>query len=233
MRRILTILSLLLSAVAHGQVAHMGKSPVPKSTVVILADTLMLNMSEGVATIAKSVNFRGDPKAAVVTYTHSNGWTVSTIATDNWRAYTNGKCVIDNFSVVNGYFTAYASNLLNNGFFNYSTGTNSAGYDIAVPHFKISGLNPSIDYKISCSGGRGSYTGFSASATQVRVAGATSPAMQPINQNLSGPPYTQSAGASFTLKPNSSGEIYLWVNPQIGTSILAVIAALQIIQIAP
>ncbi|MGN6293780.1 MAG: hypothetical protein ACTHMV_13635 [Chitinophagaceae bacterium] len=204
----------------------MGKTPVVASSYQ--ADTLRVNFSEASHAYAGFVNMTGDPKAGVVTYTHTNGWTVSTISTSNWAQYTNGKCVLDGFTgagSANNFFTGYSAALLSNGFFMYDAAGN---YNASFPQIRISGLNPSLDYKIRYTGCRGSM-GFDANPMEYRVSGATSPSMQSVNGSVT----SQSAGGDFTLKPNGSGQINVWLNTQAANSILAVIAAMEIIQLVP
>ncbi len=233
MRILLIILSFALTVSANSQ-ARLMIGLTPAQTISsIQADTLRVNFSNTEKNYTGWNNIDGDPAIAVVNYTHSNGWQLSTIATTNWSPYTNGKCAQDNFTNAgnaNNYFIGYSAALISNGWFNWFTTGNGAGYNVSKPHIKISGLIPFGNYRLRFTGTRGSQ-GFGANPMEYRVAGATSPAVQNVS-GITGSGQ-QSAGADFTIQANANGEIYIWLNPLPGSSILAVIGALEVIQLVP
>jgi hypothetical protein len=187
-------------------------------------DSVTWNFSLAANPQTGCVNLFGDPYTGVRTSTASNGWGISTVATANWSNYSSS-CAIDNIYLSSGGSFVFPSNAFKSAYYQYSS-TNpgfDGQYNVAKPQFIISGLNSSHTYTIYMSGSEGGMT-FGSNPVRFRVAGATSPASQDLNEDVN----PQTAGVTFTVAPDVSGNIKVWVNTVNPTVALALISGLKI-----
>jgi hypothetical protein len=167
----------------------------------------------------------GDPAISAVSYTDPTySITVSSIATANWNAYSGCSCT-SNDAVTGATGGSYVSGVGNSAYesiwFNY--GPTTANFDATKPQFQITGLNTATTYTIKMTGQDGTL-GFDANPMRFVVAGATTPSSQDVNGDVT----SQSNGASFTLQPDGTGKIKVWLNSVSGSSELATICILKI-----
>lgn len=197
------------------------------------SDSVIWNFSLTSKIYSPARNVIGDPSYGIRTDVASNGWTISSVATANWSQYpTNSNCAIDAITgatTANAYFTEISNQAGSNAWFNYGSG--SANYDPLKHQLEITGLSTSGTYEVSMTGCDGSL-GFDANPMLFRIVGATSSSVI----SFSGDTGNQTNGAFFTIQPDGTGKIRIWVNTQSSTpgpgSIVALIYALKIKRIS-
>lgn len=136
----------------------------------------------------------------------STGWTISSVATGNWGAFSGGSASdnLTNTSTGMSFLTGATVNVWGSCFYSYGV-----DYNASNPQLRISGLNTAKTYeiKIACADGT---NGFDADPTLVRAVGATSTSTTSLNGNNGATDV--STGATFTLAPDGSGIINIWIN---------------------
>lgn len=177
-----------------------------------------INFSLSSVSVSTYNNLFGHPHQAIRSISdlldiegNSTGWDISSVATGNWNAFSDASSSDTITSAITGmsFLEGATSNVWGTCFFSYG-----GEYNVANPQFRISGLNTSKSYeiKIACADGT---NGFDADPTRVRVVGATSPSAVDLNGNSGAIDVT--TGATFTLSPDGSGNIDVWIN-KVGVS---------------
>jgi hypothetical protein len=168
------------------------------------------------------INLYGHPHQAVLSHTATNGWQISTVATQNWSAYSN---VSANDAVTNASGSFFgAVDVFPSMFFQYHNVLGN--YDPAKPQIQISGLNTAKTYTLRASGSLGSL-GFDGDPVEYRVAGQVVSAPQQLNGKPN--PSPQTAGVTFTnVAPAANGTIKFYANTINGQSEVVPLAALVI-----
>lgn len=191
----------------------------------IATDSATWNFSNAAHAYAGSTNLTGYPHTAVKTST-VNGWTLSTVATANWHPYTSNTAY-DGSGVTGSFIPGLNSAAYNYYWFNFNTsGSPVAVFDEASPQFRISGLNTAYRYTVRLTGVAAG-TAFDANPSSYRAKGVTLLDAQTINGNLT----TVNVGGEFIqVQPNGSGQIDIYVNTVSGSSEVAAVCAIQIVE---
>ena len=229
MRKFLLISAILISGVSFGQPL---KLLLQKPGIV----EVRINFTLAAASVSTYNNLFGAPKTAIRSLTNMtdiNGrattWDITTIGTANWRDTAFNVSATDGIAGVTAmsFLTGATSGVYANSYYNYGS-LSPALYDAALPQFLISGLDPNRTYELKMTGMDGTYT-FNCAVMRYSVEGATSPAAQNVNGDVT----SQSNGATFTVQPNSSGEIKVFANtdPAQGANKLNMIQGLIIKQL--
>lgn len=207
MKKLLTIL--LLINVAHAQLSPF--MPVFPSAAPVTHDSITIQFRSTNTTPATGVTavMYGNPHSAVLTYTNATyGITVSTVSTANWASYSGCSCSsVDAIGGATGgtYFPGVGNSAYTGDIFTY--GPTVSNYNASKWQLEITGLNPSTTYTIGLTGMDGTQ-GFDGNPFRFRVSGATSPAYQDVNGDVT----NQTGGATFTLQSDATGKIKCWGN---------------------
>jgi hypothetical protein len=185
-------------------------------------EEVRINFSQNSATISGVNNAFGIPSNAIVTVNNLTDrlgkvtpFSVTSIATVNWSPYSNGASSDDTAKGITGgsYLSSLTPTLpvsmYQSIWFQHASSSTQppASYDATKPQLRISGLNPSRTYTIKLTGSEGNLT-FT-NELRVRMVGATSPTSQDYSgQNIT----SLDGGVTFTLAPDSSGKIDIWMN---------------------
>ena len=163
------------------------------------------------------------PHLAVISGTDLNDFNgnktqvgVTTISTANWSGFGGCSCSCNDAvpGITGGtYLTGATTGVYSSIIFNYG-GASPATYDAAKPQFRISKLDPAIEYEIKITGADGTLSGFDSNPSTYRVVGETSPASQQINGDIT----NVTTGATFTLRPKEDGTIDIWANTSLSPS---------------
>lgn len=227
MRKFLLIIFICISASSFGQPLKML---LQKPGVV----EVRVNFSLASVSVSTYNNLFGAPKTGVRSLTNMtdiNGratpWDITTVATANWRDTAFSVSATDGIAGVTAmsFLTGATSGVYANAYYNYGN-SSPATYDASLHQFLISGLDPNRTYELKMTGMDGTYT-FDCTNMQYRVEGATTPAAQEVSGDVT----SQSNGATFTIQPNSSGEIKVWCNSIAGLSLLNMVAGMIIKQL--
>lgn len=236
MKKLFFLLFVVCSLSAQSQII-VNASPVYRPFAVAAAskDTIRINLSTTDQNVSTFNDMFGAPANAVVTIANlvnisgnSTGVAITTIATANWLPYGGNPinssndpcCTITGAS----YYGTEANNatVAGSNFYNYGTVT-PGRYDATKAQFRISGLNTAKTYEIKLTVLDGNL-GFTCKAI-IRVVGATSPTAIEVSGDVT----SQSSGATFTLQPDGSGNIDIWVNTStVNSGDLAMIPAIYI-----
>lgn len=201
-----------MGASAQGNKSFWWSSVVPATFV---ADSALFNFSATTRTITLSTNVVGDPFTGVRSATAGNGWSVSSISTNNWKRQYGSSCAAQNISgssTANTYFTELTNAAFQDCWYLYTQFANN--YHVDTPHLRISNLNPLFEYEIRASWTRASLSAFDANPCFMYAKGATTVGPSSgLNASVApqGSGYVDS-GTSQPIKlyPNGSGQIDLY-----------------------
>jgi len=231
---------------ASGQLIVTGSKPYRPNATASTPDTVEVRIDFRLSGTSSSVTgtwntAAGQPTSAVVSISNlvdknntATGWGFTTIATGNWIAYSGGSANNAVSGITGGTSLSGASaGVYQSIWYNYGTIT-PARYDATKPQFKLTGLNTSKTYSIQVAGSKGTL-GFDSRNMIWQVTGATTPATQELDGGTSGSNITNvTTSLTFTVQPNGSGEISIWMNTMAsgtqGSSDLAEVCAMIIKQ---
>lgn len=230
MRKLLLIVTILFSLVSDGQTPlhKLIRKKVTTSSVI----EARVHFSLGAYSVSTYNNLTGNPHSSIRSMSLNDitgaatGWSITTIATANWGQFSGTTATDGIAGVTGGTFLDGATIVVyQNSMFNYGT-TSPATYDAAKPQLRITGLDISKDYTVKITGCDGTYT-FDCTNMRYTIVGATSPASQDVGGDVT----NVTNGATFTLKPDGSGQLTIWCNSISGSSELNMIAGLTITQL--
>ncbi|OYW19980.1 MAG: hypothetical protein B7Z54_02400 [Sphingobacteriales bacterium 12-47-4] len=147
----------------------------------------------------------------------------------NWSGYSGAAAnnAISGITAGSALSPGFALQSYQSGWYQYYGGTNNSSlYDNTKPQFEITGLDPAKTYEITFAGSDGTY-GFDNSPTRFRVEGATQPAYQDLNGDVT----NVTTNVKIQVQPDSGGKIKGWVNAVFQSSELSLICGLTIRQL--
>jgi Bacterial Ig domain len=186
----------------------------------VRAQIASFSFSAAAVSVSGWTNLHGNPAATGAITATANGITVSSLGGTHWAPYTTDSSAYNGLGAYPG--TYFPANVMSNEWFQWNgSGRSSAIYNAAIPQLKISGLNADSTYILRMSGSN--TKAFVTNPTTYTVAGATSYGSQILNAQQN-----TTQGVTFeAVKPDSTGAIYIYVNP-ISTTDLAVICGVQV-----
>ncbi len=238
--RLLFIISTLFSLVANAQVIpFMALYPSASAPKVAKVDFRLSGTSTG---LTNWNTMAGDPSTGVRSVANmidttgaSTGWSISSVATANWKPYAGCSCAANNSvqGLTGGSAMPGASTASYQSIWFQANQSSPATYDVTKWQLQIGGLNDSKTYDILIAGNGGTL-GFDGRYFVIRATGATSSSTVEIDGGPGGGGGFTTVGTAssgvLTLQP-SGGIIKIWINTQTGgtsPSDLASIANMRI-----
>lgn len=212
----LTLLLLFISFVASSQTRFFMRKASPAAWTEIRIDT----RASGTSSASTYNMLAGDPDVTIVSLSNLNdingtatGVGISTIDPANWSGF-GGSAANNSVAGVTGgsVFTGANASVYQSIHYNYGT-TSPARYDITKAQYKLTGLIAGRTYAIDVAGVVGTY-GFDGRNAAFIATGSTTTTAVELDCGPGGGSglTTVATYQTMTLSPNSSGEIYIYMN---------------------